>query len=116
MITGRCLYKKTNNVPWDKFIDPSKMDPEDPLYPVWNAVQPEMFGAVALERFPGMTAAVHVDSLQQLRVEYTFQDNDQVQEWLANINSFDLMPAPDWPSFVDMMFGEDVQDQVIIDN
>jgi hypothetical protein len=39
-----------------------------------------------------------------------------VQEWLYNIQSYDLMPARDWPDFVDMIFGEDVQDQVIVDN
>lgn len=116
MITGRCLYKKTNDVPWDKFIDPSKMDPMDPLYPIWNTLQPEMIGAVAMEKFPGMTATPHVDSLQQLRIEYTFQDNDQVQAWLDNINSFDLMPAQSYSDFMDMMFGENVQDEVIIDN
>ena len=117
MITGRCIYKKTNDVPWDKFIDPVQfMSKDDPLYPVWSVAQSEMFGAVAQEKYPGMSATAHVDSLQQLRIEYTFQDQDQVQAWLDNIQNYDLMPARDWSDFVDMMFGEDVQDQVVIDN
>lgn len=117
MITGRCIYKKTNDVPWDKFIDPIQfMSKDDPLYPVWSVAHSEMFGADAMEKYPGMSATVHVESLQQLRIEYTFQSQDQAQEWLNNIQNYDLMPARDWPDFVDMMFGEDVQDQVIIDD
>lgn len=114
MVTGRCIYRKTNNVPWDKFIDPTQMDPEDPLYRVWNAVHSDMVGE-GTEKFPGMTSEFNVISPQELVVEYTFVSVEQGQQWLDNLNAFELWPATNWASFVDMMFGEDVIDEVIID-